>query len=264
VQQQDEYVGSFHGAVLDYLSFDPRYADLAERLAAAVTGHATPVGSGTVARTERIPLEGRAEAAVIAWMRHRTTAYDRKAIPRVKGRRREVRRLFAQRSKLLLDAYRAGREGDALACPMQGALSGGAALAEETPACGNVSDCGTSPPRRRPSPRAELPRVAVRGAQHHEHQLPGRDHPAVRLDVAPRRADGHLERRAVAQHLLDRRGQQVGRRHEAGELIRVLDEARQRIVDQVGGRLGAGHEQELEEAQDLPVLEPPAAARSSP
>ena len=41
--------------MLDYLSFDPRYADLAERLAEAVTGHATPVGSGTVARTGRIP-----------------------------------------------------------------------------------------------------------------------------------------------------------------------------------------------------------------
>jgi Fe-S cluster biosynthesis and repair protein YggX len=41
-----------------------------------VTAHATPVGSGTVARTERIPLEQRAESAVIAWMRHQTTAYD--------------------------------------------------------------------------------------------------------------------------------------------------------------------------------------------
>jgi hypothetical protein len=132
--QQAGYVVSFHGAVLDYLSFDPRYADLAEQLAAAVTEHATPVGSGTVARTGRIPLEARAEAAVIAWMRHQTTAYDRMAIPLVRGKRREVRRLFAQRSKLLLDAYRTGKEGDASACPLQGALSGGTARVEVTPA----------------------------------------------------------------------------------------------------------------------------------
>ena len=52
------YVGSFHGAVLVTSPSTPVHADLAERLAAAVTGHATPVGSGTVARTGRIPLEG--------------------------------------------------------------------------------------------------------------------------------------------------------------------------------------------------------------
>jgi hypothetical protein len=132
--QQAEYVGSFHRAVLDFLSFDTRYADLAERLATAVTEHATPVGSGTVARTRRIPLEARAEVAVIAWMRHRTTAYDRMAIPRVKGKRREVRRLLAQHSKVLLDAYRAGKEVDTSTCPLQRALYGGTARVEETSA----------------------------------------------------------------------------------------------------------------------------------
>lgn len=44
-----------------------------QRLDRVVTHHATPVGSGTVARTKRIPVEYRAEAAVIAWMRHQTT-----------------------------------------------------------------------------------------------------------------------------------------------------------------------------------------------
>ena len=87
-----------------------------------------------MARTGRIPLEARAEAAVIAWMRHRTTAYDRMAIPRVRGKRREVRRLLAQQSKVLLDAYRTGREVDASACPLQGALSGGPARVEATSA----------------------------------------------------------------------------------------------------------------------------------
>jgi len=49
----------------------------------AVSQHATPVGSGTVARTERIPIQQRAESAVIAWMRHQTTAYDNMKIARV-------------------------------------------------------------------------------------------------------------------------------------------------------------------------------------
>jgi hypothetical protein len=44
-------VGSVDQAVLDSLAFDTRYADLAERLTQAVTEHATPVGSGSIART---------------------------------------------------------------------------------------------------------------------------------------------------------------------------------------------------------------------
>jgi hypothetical protein len=67
-------------------------------------------------------VEERAEAAVIAWMRHQTTAYDHMTIERVKGRRREVRRMLAERSRALLDAYRAGREVDPAGCPLQRAL----------------------------------------------------------------------------------------------------------------------------------------------
>lgn len=120
-RQQDDYVGEFHGAVVAFLAFHRQYAELADRLARAVTAHATPVGSGTVARTQRIPVERRAEAAVIAWMRHQTTGYDNMAIPRVKGKRREVRRLLAQRSKELLQRYRRGEtvEND---CPLARAL----------------------------------------------------------------------------------------------------------------------------------------------
>ncbi len=119
---QAEYVEDFHGAVLSFLSFHPAYADLAERLAHAVTEHATPVGSGTVARTKRIPVEQRAEAAVIAWMRHQTTAYDSMTIPRVKGKRREVRRRLAARSKELLSRYRS-QDGNQSACPLAAALA---------------------------------------------------------------------------------------------------------------------------------------------
>ena len=103
---QEGYVQSFSEAVLEFLRFAPRYHELAQRLAARVTAHATPVGSGTVARTERIPVEQRAEAAVIAWLRHQTTAYDDMAIPRVKGMRREVRRELAEISRSLLGVHR--------------------------------------------------------------------------------------------------------------------------------------------------------------
>lgn len=121
---QAEYVEDFHGAVLAFLAFHPAHADLADRLARAVTEHATPVGSGTVARTERIPVDQRAEAAVIAWMRHQTTGYDGMAIPRAKGERREVRRTLARRSQELLGRYRRGEPvGDD--CPLKRALKAG-------------------------------------------------------------------------------------------------------------------------------------------
>jgi hypothetical protein len=118
---QREYVEDFHGAVLAFLAFHPRYELLADQLANAVAAHATPVGSGTVARTQRIPIAARAEAAVIAWMRHQTTGYDSMKIPRVKGERREVRRMLARRSHELLRSYRAGEAATA-ACPLATAL----------------------------------------------------------------------------------------------------------------------------------------------
>lgn len=95
---------------------------LTRQLAEAVTHHATPVGSGTVAGTKRIPVEQRAEAAVIAWMRHRTTGYDGMVIPRVRGKRREVRRMLARRSHDLLERYRRG-ETIPETCPLMKALA---------------------------------------------------------------------------------------------------------------------------------------------
>ncbi len=118
---QTEYVEEFWLAVRAFLKFPALHADLADRLARAVADHATPVGSGTVARTKRIPVEQRAEAAVIAWMRHQTTAYDSMTIPRVKGKRREVRRMLARRSQELLDRYRKG-ESAPDNCPLRKAL----------------------------------------------------------------------------------------------------------------------------------------------
>ena len=130
-QAQVAYVEDFHWTVVVLLAFPPVHADLAGRLADAVTRHATPVGSGTVARTKRIPVEQRAEAAVIAWMRHQTTGYDSLRIERVKGRRREVRRMLAVRSKELLARYRRGESATA-ECPLIKALVSGCAAVRDS------------------------------------------------------------------------------------------------------------------------------------
>ncbi len=122
-KQQAAYCLEFKAQVLIYLAFDTIHQQLAEIMAKAITAHAVPVGSGTVARTQRIPIEQRAEAATIAWMRHQTTAYDHMTIPREKGKRREVRRLLAKRSKLLLQQYRNGSiTSESKTCPLRQAL----------------------------------------------------------------------------------------------------------------------------------------------
>ncbi|MDF7809130.1 DUF2293 domain-containing protein [Pontiellaceae bacterium B12219] len=121
-RKQAEYEVMFYEALLNWLDFHPRYQAEAEKTAKLICAHAVPVGSGTVARTERIPIEDRASAAVIAWMRHATTAYDNMHIPLVKGRRREVRRELAQQSKKILSAYRSGRNVDRDLCPLARAL----------------------------------------------------------------------------------------------------------------------------------------------
>lgn len=122
-KEQAIYAEDFEMAVRDFLSFHPHYAQEAQLLAGLIANHAVPVGSGTVARTERIPIEQRAEAATLAWMRHQTTGYDDMVIPRVKGRRREVRRMLAERSRHLLSKYRQGQPIDRTQCPLCRALA---------------------------------------------------------------------------------------------------------------------------------------------
>ena len=121
-KEQEEYQEDFEQAVLQFLDFHSRYRELAAKLAKTITEFTTPVGSGTVARTQRIPIEQRARAAVIAWMRHNTTDYDHRYIPRVAGKRREVRRDLAHESLALLEAYRRGDDAPA-DCPLQRALN---------------------------------------------------------------------------------------------------------------------------------------------
>jgi len=130
--KQSAYEQEFHLAVRTFLAFAPCHQGLEQAMAAAVTAHAIPVGSGTVARTALIPIEERAAKAVIAWMRHQTTAYDSMAIARVKGERREVRRRLARRSHKLLRGYRSGQP--ALAdCPLAKALASAGVSAPAVP-----------------------------------------------------------------------------------------------------------------------------------
>jgi hypothetical protein len=127
-REQQTYTQSFEAEVRSFLRFSERYATIAQELAAKVTAHATPVGSGTVARTQRISVDRRAEAAVIAWMRHQTTAYDGLTIARKNGLRRQVRRDLAEVSRAVLDLHRHDAFHRPAACPLcsvfQSALRG--------------------------------------------------------------------------------------------------------------------------------------------
>ena len=117
-QKQDQYKIEFINAVRTFLNFDKTHKTLEETIARAVTEHAIPVGSGTVARTSMIPINERAARAVIAWMRHKTTAYDNLNIAKIKGERRAVRRALAEESKTILNKYRNNSEIP-INCPLQ-------------------------------------------------------------------------------------------------------------------------------------------------
>lgn len=121
-KKQEKYITDFEQAVKTYLHFDTKYHSLAEKMARLVTDHATPVGSGTVARTKMISIEARAAKAVIAWMRHKTTDYEQMKIARIKGERRKVRRALAEASVKHLSPYRKGHSIPAN-CPLFGVLA---------------------------------------------------------------------------------------------------------------------------------------------
>ncbi len=154
-REQVAYVEDFTGAILDFLRFAPAWTAHSEKMARAVAAHATPVGSGTVARTERIPIEERASAAVIAWMRHQTTAYDDMSIPRVAGLRREVRRELAARSRKMLDLHRRPEPHAAAGCALCTALA-----AAPTPSGGPAE-----PPKVAAAPVAWTPSASSRPAE---------------------------------------------------------------------------------------------------
>ncbi|MBQ7178746.1 MAG: DUF2293 domain-containing protein, partial [Victivallales bacterium] len=89
----------FEKAVLEFLGFHKRYAELAVRLAKVITEFTTLVSSGTIARTQRIPIGQRARAAVIAWMRYNTTDYDHDA--QVRGQTPQVNTQVNTQVKIL-------------------------------------------------------------------------------------------------------------------------------------------------------------------
>lgn len=120
-KKQEEYEVDFKKEVEKYLKFHLKYKTMESLMAKAISKHAVPVGSGTVARTAMIPIEERAAKAVIAWMRHQTTAYGHLNIARIKGERRAVRRQLAQESVKLLMKYRSG-EPLSPNCPLRAAL----------------------------------------------------------------------------------------------------------------------------------------------
>jgi hypothetical protein len=119
---QAGYVEEFTRAVRAFLGFAAPFADQERRLAAVVAAHATPVGSGTVARTRQIPIDRRAEAAVVAWLRHQATGYDTMKVARVRGERRRVRRRLAESSRALLAAHRRPEPHAPEGCPLCRAL----------------------------------------------------------------------------------------------------------------------------------------------
>ena len=67
-KKQVEYEVEFCGEIERFLNFHENYKIYEKQIAKLVTAHAIPVGSGTVARTQMIPIEERAARAVIAWM----------------------------------------------------------------------------------------------------------------------------------------------------------------------------------------------------
>jgi hypothetical protein len=120
-KQQQEYEVLFCTEVEKFLNFHPSYQVISKTLSILITRHAIPIGSGTVARTSMIPIEERASKAVIAWMRHHTTAYDNMQIARIKGERRAVRRILAEQSINVLKRYRDGL-AIPVSCPLKSAL----------------------------------------------------------------------------------------------------------------------------------------------
>lgn len=106
------YESEFEQEIVRFLNFHTKYEELSILFAKAVAEFSNQVGSGTVARTQMIPIEKRAAKAVVAWMRHQTTAYDNMKIPHIKGERRLVRKNLAKQSIKLLENYRNGKEVD--------------------------------------------------------------------------------------------------------------------------------------------------------
>lgn len=121
-EKEQVFAESFQQAITQFLNFAPKYHTMAGKLSRLIREHAAPVGSGTVARSSSVTLEGKAAMAVMAWMRHQTSDYDSTAVPHIKGARRELRRQIARQSERTLSAYRRGEKVDSSTCALHKAL----------------------------------------------------------------------------------------------------------------------------------------------
>ena len=74
--KEAKYSKEFAEACLQFLEFVPEYEDLAWQIAWGAASVATDVGSGRVGRTNKLPLEKKAELAVRVFIRHNFTNYD--------------------------------------------------------------------------------------------------------------------------------------------------------------------------------------------
>ncbi len=83
----------------------------------------------------------------------------------------------------------------------------------------------------------------------------GLDGLAVEHGVAGGRAAEVVDRRAPAQHLLDRARVEAGVVAQPLRLVGMVDEGQRAVVDEVPGRLVAGHDQGDEEQVQLEVVE---------
>jgi hypothetical protein len=89
----------------------------------------------------------------------------------------------------------------------------------------------------------KLGRIVVGRAEHLHHVVAAPQHLAVELDVDRDPARVALERRLVAQHLLDRRFHQLRPLPHQLKLLRVAQQQIEPVADQVGRRLVAGRQQ---------------------
>lgn len=82
-RQEVDYRAELAEAMVAFLDFDPRYAELAQRIASEAAGRAAEVGSGRVGRTRTLSLEERAALAARALIRHRYTDYEDRLVAEV-------------------------------------------------------------------------------------------------------------------------------------------------------------------------------------
>jgi hypothetical protein len=75
-RREERYQDELQAAVLAFLDFAPKHAELAAQIASETAAHAAVVGSGRVGRTQLLSLEEKARLAARAHIRHRYTSYE--------------------------------------------------------------------------------------------------------------------------------------------------------------------------------------------